>query len=105
MLVDALSVRPRTRVRFPPPPLSQLVGHFRSEHLVVRGLDRNGCPQLVAVDLVELLLKIGGRALDVDVRCGAHVGVPEQLAQAKVATVSAPVAGAARDAPPPIPSS
>src|SRR5437868_8964073 len=79
MLVDALPVRPRTRVRFPPPPFPELTSAFRSEHLAVRGLDRNRCPHSVAVDLAELLLQVGGGPLDVDVGCRAHISMAEQL--------------------------
>src|SRR5437588_3995485 len=57
-------------------PLSAL---FRSERFDRKGVDRNRCPQLLAPDLAEFRLEVGGRALDVDVRGGADVGVAEQL--------------------------
>src|SRR5919197_6768387 len=58
---------------------SPLRAFFRSELFGRKGVDRNGCPQLLAPDLAELRLKVGGRALDVDVRGRADVGVAEKL--------------------------
>src|SRR5919109_2002420 len=73
-------VRPRTRVRFPPPP------PFPASELF---LDRNSSRRRASIgivvrssfapDLPELLLEVGGRALDVDVRGRADVRMAEEL--------------------------
>src|SRR5262245_7560694 len=59
-LVDARPVRPRTRVRFPPPPLFPANSRFRrSEYFAKIGPDRNGCPHSLAPDPLEFFLKVG----------------------------------------------
>jgi hypothetical protein len=66
-------------VRFPPPPLFPAHGVFSIGMVASGPVDRNDCPQLLAPDLSQLLLEVGGRALHVDVRGRADVSMAEEL--------------------------